>query len=950
MEKEDAAVQYIIKCSYEHLIKNSGCLCESCGNLTCQEHATGVSKKCPVCGSTTIPFSLRIELFNGKQVDWIKPKSLMEFGLYNFNKIPEEAMTMSRQLRESSSSGKIPIILFKTAIELIDFIYKGLELDYRRSESADSVRKRRYVKVQLENRPFLLLNHDAKGEKLATILTEDDSQLVENNSNKMLFLHHELKEYAGGALLSLGQYYGFDISNDKTLLKDFTDNVAKRIMSSISFYKYLKFILNDKKIPAIRNLLEGRVELVQDSALEYPYYNDLLDATDFLLAFFDLELTCHCIQNYEHLYAILKKDVKLLKVKISTSRNETKSLIEATYHFTQAINKVDNCSTTLELVQLMLHTLTLSLQSCEPSFFWSTAIKSMAENALEGFEEGNPFKRLYFLLSCVFKYVKLDSHTKFFIGKFLVIQIIENLKKFPTEGLVVFGINVIENLIKILESDNPFFGDYVSFISEGISYSNGKDTIRVYLADLIGELVTLSTLAHVNNYRKQRDKCLKIAEGISERNRIQFMRTMLLWKKYEFTLNYDYLEDMEKWKEFLDEFEEIYYFGLDRFLISLSELITKTSAPSFNDSYYLKVLYGILVPVEKLKLPQYESRLFFADLQLWSSTYDIFYMFFYLVKAEKSKSIDDFRRYITRSYAHGINVRENSHSNDPINPLIDRTATLYYYTINITNKNNIKNAQDMLVEKNHSKDDFFDFITKLISIDNDTLDGYLNLIDLKHDMRDPHQRAAITLKKIIFNNGAASFLINSKAIIFVEGPTDVAVFQKFFRRLLPNIKIYFQPTKGLNNMVYARIASDMSKLGKKVFFIWDGDVNARPRQEKIKRNMEQEFTLENQIYFRLPKNTIENYLICTRAIYRAFPKLKKMKIDLQQFFLIHEMNVDKKKVFEELFLQAGIGHYTPGKAMEIASKMSVDEIDPDIIQISTEIRLELVGGASINER
>ena len=70
-----------------------------------------------------------------------------------------------------------------------------------------------------------------------------------------------------------------------------------------------------------------------------------------------------------------------------------------------------------------------------------------------------------------------------------------------------------------------------------------------------------------------------------------------------------------------------------------------------------------------------------------------------------------------------------------------------------------------------------------------------------------------------------------------------------------------------------------------------------------------------------------------------------MKIDLQQFFLIHEMNVDKKKVFEELFLQAGIGHYTPRKAMEIASKMSVDEIDPDIIQISKEIRLELVGGA-----
>lgn len=179
-------------------------------------------------------------------------------------------------------------------------------------------------------------------------------------------------------------------------------------------------------------------------------------------------------------------------------------------------------------------------------------------------------------------------------------------------------------------------------------------------------------------------------------------------------------------------------------------------------------------------------------------------------------------------------------------------------------------------------------------------------------------------------------IVNSEAILLVEGDTELSVLSEFAKKILgSDNKISLIDMEGFANMVYyaeAKIIRNFLKIP--LFVIFDGDVSRRKNKEKIEKQLRnKKVNLPKSHIIFLKKNSIEDYLLVPAAIKRAFPSAFKTVDEIESFLQKNMNKRNKKTVLDSLFKQANLGKFDKEKAALIASKMNKDEIDKEIIEI-----------------
>jgi predicted ATP-dependent endonuclease of OLD family len=175
----------------------------------------------------------------------------------------------------------------------------------------------------------------------------------------------------------------------------------------------------------------------------------------------------------------------------------------------------------------------------------------------------------------------------------------------------------------------------------------------------------------------------------------------------------------------------------------------------------------------------------------------------------------------------------------------------------------------------------------------------------------------------------------SKALVFVEGETDLLVFKTFKDKIRPNERIYFIEIEGFTNYKYYAESKITKKLKIPTYLIFDGDIR-QTKKKRIINNLNRLSIPTNHIY-TLRKNSIENYLLNPKALYRAYHKKGVSEEVIQEFLARTKNKNNKKQVLQSLFNQLKLGSYNKKAAEKIAAEIEVNEIDPEIVTLLKRI-------------
>jgi hypothetical protein len=229
-----------------------------------------------------------------------------------------------------------------------------------------------------------------------------------------------------------------------------------------------------------------------------------------------------------------------------------------------------------------------------------------------------------------------------------------------------------------------------------------------------------------------------------------------------------------------------------------------------------------------------------------------------------------------------------------------------------------------------------------------TIASMTRLTDLRLVTMDPGERTTNikpigpeTVSEVIRELGVRpSDFFDYDVVAFVEGPTDVGVFEEIVNKVRPRLSASFFSTDGWTNMqYYANVDVLASKRFTVVpFLILDGDTEKLQRNEKIRKYLMKRISLPTNQVVTLTKNSIEDYILVPRAIGEAFPQLKADENEISKFLNERLGSRNKKKVLDELFRDYGLPKYCEIEdARRIAKAMRRDEIDNELVAIAENL-------------
>jgi len=534
-------------------------------------------------------------------------------------------------------------------------------------------------------------------------------------------------------------------------------------------------------------------------------------------------------------------------------------------------------------------------------------IFKVAQNYLEGIESGILFVHPY--LGDVYNYINLL--TKIFLNE--KIDVLLRLSAGESLHNILVGLTLFNDyssylkLINISEYYSDFILSNIDIINKDAKYIGIHDSARI--------LVLLLTMADYNIDKVTFSKIYKKIEDITRKYNLTPYKIILEWKSYMRDANEDHIKEIYKIHKGINYSDYDYIEPQIKMLGTISTLIMDNEdkinydlAVTYNEDSFFNADY-----IEKLPIANY---IMYNDLIC------IIFGLKNMIKNRKFTEINNLKKHI-------YSFNEKSGKKELLKHLIYKTQIL----IDLINENygsmnkRIEEIQELVDSKN--VDDFCNTIINW-------KDDYTNLtgrsfiltkyID-KLNSIDPwyvflREYIVYKMKLDLENN-----VINYDAILFVEGKTDLNVFDEIISNLYPNKNVLIKDIEGYTNLtIFYKEMGIIVSFNVPIYCIFDGDTKKDNKMKRVTESILNNYSNDKVSIYVLNKNTIEDYLLDPKIIKISYPQIIETDEDLNKLF---ESKKNKKALLSHLFRRISI-KYNSDVARSIATNISKESLDAEL--------------------
>lgn len=906
-----------------------GQICENCSKLACSEHKI---EFCPFCGSKLRKATLNVEKVVSLNIDWLVIEDNKQVGTVGTRILPTYFMKIWFTLKKEDS--QINIILLNSKKDSIDLEKNLCEKNGLRYKQRVTRERSRYSIFSSESgkSPFLvLLNQNALNENSALFLTVLNTRLSKQSlvfNKKDDDQRKKIIKSLGNALLAYNKKMELPYLTANEVMREFLINTINNIKQCFVECKAIQELANDRiYVPALVDYLQYKLESTftsMDFSARFIIYEALQNLEKTVLDNALIQAT----QNNTAAYNFLTNWVDEKNLKFKQDYAELPDLLEAT---DSAISAVRNLkfSTYCKYVKDITTILEHSLSKIKPEYVSLAEIVDLvklSDTYLIGIEnneiiENHKFGSIYNyinLLDNVFMKEGIYPEIRIIAGyalehtlmSWLLINGQNNIQLFEDYAKYTKALSILieQHLPQILKK-NPSFDDIPG---SSLRYEDAAD-----------KLITLSRIAKTFGYKEIETEALEKAAKLAEKYELPSTKFSIYWTKFVETQNFDYLKLIQNLMRESKNDEIL----KQNFLARPIELVIE--AILFNE----KIDQNIDKANDLLLDSTAEGATTYSTAEAGFNTTERLYHMFEMIREllNHQGKIEN----IKKAHKEALILTEILVPTDPLQIMPLKTRILYCLL-----SNNISSAI-LLIQKLAKYPDPEKCITKFLDmatlwteiISNKEIRTFMHREEFQYNGKDIW---ILTLQYFVFqvmDDDFGSNIAGSRAVVFVEGITDLLVLKEFMKILETQDRLHFMELEGYSNFehyVESRFAKQMQI---PYYVIFDGDT----LDEDKRKTMGPIVTPMNRIY-TLKKRTIEDYLLNSKAIVRAYPEKALNETTIEEFFGKTKEKKNKKSVLDTLFKQFKIDSYDKLAAKKIASNFSSEEINSELKRLLNNIK------------
>lgn len=887
-------------------IKDGG-YCQNCGELFCDNHVN-----CPRCDIKLDKIKIKYETSYNHNIIWINSKK-MKVGLSGYDSSPKELMTIFNKFDFSKD---IDVILFKSKDLSDDFLY-NFEEHYG-------------IKLLIDFLPESTRKISRYTILLAPTGAFTDTFLLEY----LMMLRKNKKEYPMKSLPLL----------DETIIKIFQNYIKKvglplieaseekmnalisiyaNTISIYSEYMAIKQLNVDKNIHYISDFLNYKIQIHFDS-LDSKYLDRFLE----IISIIGYYITIFIIKQYSKMFYEIHDEVsRLIDKNHKTFLNKLGDYPDLSNALNYIVKQEIGEFNTIEELSSLISDLYLNATNfLEPRYnelpevismfhiasIYSENIKQYVTHYIPEIGFPEDFNRM---MLNIFNNDIVNLKIRIICGQLALEVLMEQILVTKSFDLYKLFLTISTELSDLIYKSMPTLE----------KNAENTDTINLFKnIDAVRILLVASKMAQIFEEKDVYKKLIDSSLAISVKRNLLSQQISILWLKYIETHNFNNItkiyhlfpasiqniDDSElsyiktvgnvsksmlenDWSDYIEEAKK---YAEDIYVPDMGDLV-RSSRSSFIYVMFVKILEYVLNAKNNFNTI-HESNKYNNALLMESAPNEPLISFVY-----KTRILDGIINQNYEVALSNIKMLSDNFDSDYISEFCEKT-NMWIDTIKTKKGISFTKINEIIIDRNI----------------------------------DPWEKLFIMYANNIMNGDLNEHLVNYDYIIFVEGECDVEILKAFSNKLYDNQKLLFLDATGYTNLAMMIKDSKITALNKiPIYYLFDGDTINDESKRKIRYKLIDQLEISSKHIFTLSHNSIENYILNSKAIKMAYPEISYDRKQINDYLNANKMKKNKKRVIDKILKNGNIGKYDKIKASKIAEKIPKNEIDKEIKRILSEI-------------
>ena len=913
----------MLLCSDSQNEFEKGQICVRCSRLFC---STDETMQCPFCGGSLESLKVNTQSLDTVQVQWLVYKNSASLGVVGLEKLPSYVALVMKKLEAFNK--KLRIVLFPSKAASVEYeriILKKRGIPVKKEVFSAGSRYTLFFPESAEP-GYVLLNIEAIEENTVFFLLELVSRMLckaEAYRETWNTLHAQLVGTFAEVFFSYARKMAIPFVYADETTKEFISLMVRNIQNNYIECLVLRGLINERTmLDALANYLEYKIALSLET-LDYEMRFSLVEVYQILERMLLIATLMSAISDHKLLSQSLSNSFEKHNEEFTRKYSELPDLLRAVELLFANKERIEFSSydryvkSVVEVIQPAFS----EIEARYVSLGESVVLLSLSDYYLDALENGHlayvprigSVNDYFKLLEKVFNKPGIYPEVRIIAGMALRETLLAMVLMSHNQGLFSrlvecskkFCRLVEESLPEVLKKNGPLPG----FAGSSITYEDAAE-----------ELLAVASVARSYGDYVAEKELWNMAENVASKHDLPSIKVHLSWARFVDSQDFGTLFKIH---EMINDIDFVRFPHLRNIILPIDLLVQALLYRNDVESLIGRAQDLVL---EGSDAGTTHSVYLSKSNQTLQAMFLMLDVFKWLLTSIRSKN------ELRKAYISSLALREILAKKDRLHIIALKTEILYKVI-----EQDFETAAKLYENLSVYPDPLGRIGSYLKSVSR-----WIEICAIEAERRyvyqkEFHYNGNDIWIEMLFSHIRESMeddlsrsIVASKAVVFVEGVTDVVILEEFARKLCPETKISFIDLEGYTNYQYYVEAKITKETRVPCYLILDGDVSRKDKDDLIRRFAG--LSISENAVIVLQKNSIEDYLLVPDAIKKAFPRLNLNTQNIENFLVKNRRKKNSKYLLQSLLKEGSLGPYDKASAKRIAQKIEKDEIDAELVE------------------